>query len=55
MRLNPEVTPETHVGLAVGAGWSKFGMTETELTEAVALAAESTALRPRGIHLHIGS
>ena len=31
-RLNPEVTPETIEGLAVGAGASKFGMTETEAT-----------------------
>jgi diaminopimelate decarboxylase len=56
MRLNPEVIPDTpHAGLAVGAGGSKFGMTETELTEAVERAAASRALRPRGIHLHIGS
>ena len=32
LRLNPDVTPETHAGLAVGRGTSKFGMTETELT-----------------------
>ncbi|HYX12338.1 MAG TPA: hypothetical protein VE817_10155, partial [Candidatus Acidoferrum sp.] len=31
LRLNPEVTPETQASLAVGAGGSKFGMTETEL------------------------
>jgi diaminopimelate decarboxylase len=56
MRLNPDVTPDTHhAGLAVGAGASKFGMTETELTEAVERAALTRSLRPRGIHLHIGS
>jgi diaminopimelate decarboxylase len=56
VRLNPDVTPDTHhAGLAVGAGGSKFGMTETELTEAVERAAASRSLRPRGIHLHIGS
>jgi diaminopimelate decarboxylase len=55
-RLNPDVAPETLAGLAVGAGASKFGMTETE----VALAIEASGgpggpLRPRGIHLHVGS
>jgi diaminopimelate decarboxylase len=54
-RLNPDVAPETHTHLAVGAGPSKFGMTETELTEAVERAAGSGSLRPRGIHLHVGS
>ena len=55
VRSNPDVTPETHAGLAVGAGASKFGMTETELTEAVERAAASRSVRPRGIHLHVGS
>ncbi|HUQ78330.1 MAG TPA: hypothetical protein VM427_05600 [Patescibacteria group bacterium] len=56
LRLNPDVTPETQAVLAVGAGKSKFGMTETELTAVVErLAAAGGAVRPRGIHLHIGS
>jgi diaminopimelate decarboxylase len=55
-RLNPDVMPETHAGLAVGAGGSKFGMTETELSAAVEVVARSRGgLRPRGIHLHVGS
>ena len=56
LRLNPEVTPETQAALAVGARGSKFGMTETELTATVErLAANSGAVRPRGVHLHVGS
>jgi diaminopimelate decarboxylase len=56
LRLNPEVTPETHAALAVGARGSKFGMTETELTAVVErLTASSGAVRPRGVHLHVGS
>jgi diaminopimelate decarboxylase len=56
LRLNPEVTPETQAALAVGALGSKFGMTETELTATVErLAAGSGAVRPRGVHLHVGS
>ena len=55
-RLNPEVTPETHAGLAVGSGASKFGMTETEIGEAIEAGGGSDGpLRPRGIHLHVGS
>jgi diaminopimelate decarboxylase len=56
VRLNPDVAPETQAGLAVGAGSSKFGMTETELSAVVErLAAAGGAVRPRGIHLHVGS
>lgn len=54
-RLNPDVAPETHAGLAVGRASSKFGMTETELTGAVAGLPEDGPLRARGIHLHVGS
>ena len=52
-RLNPDVTPETLPGLAVGAGGSKFGMDETEI--GAAIQASGDGLRPRGIHLHVGS
>jgi diaminopimelate decarboxylase len=56
-RLNPGVVPETHAGLAVGASASKFGMTETELSATVDAIAGRTAdaVRPRGVHLHVGS
>jgi diaminopimelate decarboxylase len=55
-RLNPDVAPETQAELAVGAGGSKFGMTETELSATVErVAAAGPGLRPRGVHLHVGS
>lgn len=55
-RLNPDVTPETLPGLAVGAGGSKFGMDETEIGAAIqASGGGGGPLRPRGIHLHVGS
>ena len=57
VRLNPDVSPETLPVLAVGAGVSKFGMTETEATgviEWLGVNAGGT-IRPRGIHLHVGS
>ena len=52
-RLNPDVSPETHRGLAVGAGASKFGLTETEVGQAI--DAVGRLVRPRGIHVHVGS
>jgi diaminopimelate decarboxylase len=57
VRLNPEVSPETIAGLAVGDGASKFGMTETEATGLVEWLGTHAggALRPRGVHLHVGS
>ena len=55
-RLNPDVAPETLAGLAVGAGASKFGMDETAIAAAVeAGGGPDGPLRPRGIHLHVGS
>jgi diaminopimelate decarboxylase len=54
-RLNPAVAPETHAGLAVGLAVSKFGMTETELTEAVGVVSAAPGLVARGVHLHVGS
>jgi diaminopimelate decarboxylase len=55
LRLNPDVAPETHDSLAVGRGASKFGLTETELTEAADSFADAPGLRLRGIHVHVGS
>lgn len=56
LRLNPDVAPETHASLAVGRGTSKFGMTETELGTAAEVAlAGGPGVRPRGVHLHVGS
>jgi diaminopimelate decarboxylase len=55
-RFNPDVAPETLPGLAVGAGGSKFGMTEAEIATAIeAGGGPDGPLRSRGIHLHVGS
>jgi diaminopimelate decarboxylase len=55
-RLNPDVAPETVAGLAVGAGATKFGMIETEIGAAIEAGGGAFGpLRPRGIHLHVGS
>ena len=55
-RLNPDVSPETLAGLAVGTGSSKFGMTEMEVADAIERGGGPDGpLRSRGIHLHVGS
>jgi diaminopimelate decarboxylase len=56
LRLNPEVSPDTHAGLAVGAGTSKFGMRDDELAAAIdAGGGPDGPFAWRGIHLHVGS
>ncbi len=56
LRLNPEVEPETHAGLATGLVCSKFGLLAEELGEAVRAGGGPVGpLRFRGIHLHVGS
>ena len=56
VRINPQVQPETHGGLAVGAPASKFGILADELPELIdAGGGPDGPLRWRGIHLHIGS
>jgi diaminopimelate decarboxylase len=56
LRLNPEVDPETHRGLATGASASKFGMTADEVAAAIeAGGGPDGPLRFRGLHLHVGS
>ena len=56
IRLNPEVDPETHRGLATGAAISKFGLTADEVAAAIeAGGGPDGPLRFRGLHLHVGS
>lgn len=56
LRLNPEVEPETHRGLAVGTRESKFGMHVEELQALIASETlRASGLRVRGVHVHVGS
>lgn len=57
LRLNPAVEPETQRGLAVGAGSTKFGLSDDELAGAIEAGGGGVdgPLRWRGIHLHVGS
>jgi diaminopimelate decarboxylase len=56
VRINPQVRPETHVGLSVGATGSKFGVLAEELPDLVAAGGGPDGpLRWRGVHVHAGS
>jgi diaminopimelate decarboxylase len=56
LRLNPDVDPETHHGLAVGRLTSKFGIGLDELDDLLADDALSDAgIALRGFHVHVGS
>lgn len=56
IRMNPDIDPGTHAGLAVGRGSSKFGTDRAELLVAARIIAEAKApLELIGIHLHAGS
>jgi diaminopimelate decarboxylase len=55
LRINPDVTPETHSHISTGQGTSKFGI---PVDEALALAervVEYRCLDLIGVHQHIGS
>ena len=56
VRVNPQVTPETHDWLAVGASDAKFGVRAEELATVIEAGGGADGpLRWRGIHLHVGS
>jgi diaminopimelate decarboxylase len=55
LRLNPDVTPETSPGLAVGLATSKFGLSADDLEELAVSEVWRGGLHLRGIHVHMGS
>lgn len=56
LRLNPNVSPETHPYITTGFKENKFGLEETGVVEAVDFIKKSKApIRLRGLSLHIGS
>jgi diaminopimelate decarboxylase len=56
LRLNPDVTPDTHHHIQTGGARNKFGLAPAE---ALALAEQArreyAAIDLRGVHIHIGS
>jgi diaminopimelate decarboxylase len=55
LRLNPEVTANTHPYIATGHGGAKFGLTADTIREILGNQANYPHLHFAGIHIHIGS
>jgi len=55
LRLNPEVTANTHPYIATGHGGAKFGLTSDAIRQALASQADYPHLDFAGLHVHIGS
>lgn len=55
LRLNPEVTVNTHPYIATGHGGAKFGLTAKTITHILQNQDDWEALNFEGLHLHVGS
>lgn len=55
IRINPNVTAETHPYITTGDSKEKFGIDEAELGEVFALIRQLPNLRLTGLDMHIGS
>ena len=55
LRLNPQVTAQTHPYMATGHGAAKFGLTADVIRDILARQADYPRLDFAGIHMHIGS
>jgi len=55
LRLNPDVTANTHPYIATGHGGAKFGLTPQTVAEVLAGQAKFPHVKISGIHVHIGS
>ena len=55
LRLNPEVTANTHPHMATGHGAAKFGLTADVIRNVLADQEKYPSIEFAGIHMHIGS
>ncbi|MXX49943.1 MAG: diaminopimelate decarboxylase [Chloroflexi bacterium] len=55
LRLNPQVTANTHPKIATGHGGAKFGLTADVIRDLLAKRASYPRIHFAGIHIHIGS
>ena len=55
LRLNPQVTADTHPHMATGHGAAKFGLTADVIRDILERQPEYPRLDFAGIHIHIGS
>ncbi len=55
IRVNPDVTPDTHAKISTGQKESKFGVPIDEAIALYAKAAQLPAIKIQGVSVHIGS
>ena len=55
LRLNPQVSANTHPYMATGHGAAKFGLTADVIREVLSRQSEYPRLNFAGIHIHVGS
>lgn len=55
LRLNPEVTANTHRYIATGHGGAKFGLTMETIAQLLAQQSHYPQLKFSGVHVHVGS
>lgn len=55
LRLNPQVTANTHPFMATGHGAAKFGLTAAVIRDILARQSDWPRLDIAGLHIHIGS
>lgn len=55
LRINPDVSANTHAHITTGTRGNKFGLSPTELDQAFELIPSLNNLRLIGFHFHIGS
>lgn len=55
LRINPNVQPDTHKYISTGQSESKFGISYTEVDQALAKLHSLSYIRIVGLHFHIGS
>jgi diaminopimelate decarboxylase len=55
LRLNPDVTANTHPNIATGHGGAKFGLTAQVIAQILANQTQYSQVNIAGIHIHIGS
>jgi diaminopimelate decarboxylase len=55
LRINPDVRPETHRYISTGQAESKFGISYTEIEQALSKLPGLNHIRIVGLHFHIGS
>ena len=55
LRVNPDVSPDTHPKISTGLRTSKFGIPHEAVVGAYRMASDLPNINPVGIHCHIGS